>query len=639
MSSKIVCLFLFCLVFVSCGGANSEVRNFAVESTYPLELVPYADNVQTKATLLNPEGAVVSVPASGVLNGNIWTFAVEPLGSIPSDCILRVEYEYDAEGMYNGVIVASYEFTLRDYGDSDFLRPNVAEFNLAVDDDDDTVNNMSEIILGLNPRLKDTDGDGMPDGVDAFPSNAAEWLDVDHDGVGDNAQNGAHLIDGEGPDDSNTTQETDLPDPDVDGDGIRNESDNCRESPNPKQEDVDGDGIGDACDSDADGDGYVNNLDNCPFVSNPTQVSTDTDRDGVPIECDMDDNDALVGPAHLAVFVDELHGSDLADGSRAAPVKTISKAIDLAGSGSLKIYVAAGRYDVSNVILRADTKLFGGFASGTRIGEAFAHRDVWSTDMSHVTTLFRNDVPTTIAINASGVIIDGFTIANEATSFDEIQGSSVVKIVSGNVTLTANRILGNHSSERSAGVWITGGNLSLFENSIDGGGVDGRGSLSRGIVVEGSHLDASHNVIVAGHGRFATGIVLRNSNSSIKNNTIDARSSNSSFGASQGVDIADSSPEFVRNIVAVGTAPDEYVIICSGGEPASHASFSDNIFARFPKNDEAAIVRNCDGTGSGGATFEMGDALVSSNGLFGGITFEGLLDYGAAAGVGEQGGM
>lgn len=35
--------------------------------------------------------------------------------------------------------------------------------------------------------------------------------------------------------------------------------------------DTDGDGQGDACDKDADGDGVRNNLDNCPIVYNPQQ--------------------------------------------------------------------------------------------------------------------------------------------------------------------------------------------------------------------------------------------------------------------------------------------------------------------------------------------------------------------------------
>ena len=37
-----------------------------------------------------------------------------------------------------------------------------------------------------NPIVADTDGDGFLDGSDAFPVDKGEWLDSDHDGVGNN---------------------------------------------------------------------------------------------------------------------------------------------------------------------------------------------------------------------------------------------------------------------------------------------------------------------------------------------------------------------------------------------------------------------------------------------------------------------
>lgn len=82
--------------------------------------------------------------------------------------------------------------------------------------------------------------------------------------------------------------------PDVDQDGICDEDDNCRTTPNPEQEDEDGDGIGDACDNcpktpnpdqaDEDGDGVGDACDNCPRTHNPEQI--DRDEDGVGDACD-----------------------------------------------------------------------------------------------------------------------------------------------------------------------------------------------------------------------------------------------------------------------------------------------------------------------------------------------------------------
>lgn len=62
----------------------------------------------------------------------------------------------------------------------------------------------------------------------------------------------------------------DLRDPDLDGDGVANEADNCLFAANPDQADGDGDGAGDACD-------------NCTGLANPDQ--RDFDRDGSGDAC------------------------------------------------------------------------------------------------------------------------------------------------------------------------------------------------------------------------------------------------------------------------------------------------------------------------------------------------------------------
>jgi hypothetical protein len=69
---------------------------------------------------------------------------------------------------------------------------------------------------------------------------------------------------------------------DADGDGVRDEEDNCRNTPNPNQADRDGDGVGDVCD-------------NCPDVANPDQEDSDGDGvgdacEGGPVTCDMDED-------------------------------------------------------------------------------------------------------------------------------------------------------------------------------------------------------------------------------------------------------------------------------------------------------------------------------------------------------------
>ncbi len=80
-------------------------------------------------------------------------------------------------------------------------------------------------------------------------------------------------------------------DPDVDGDGVHNDRDNCPTVPNADQADADGDGIGDPCDpcphdpgNDVDMDGVCARSDNCPLVANPDQA--DRDHDGAGDACD-----------------------------------------------------------------------------------------------------------------------------------------------------------------------------------------------------------------------------------------------------------------------------------------------------------------------------------------------------------------
>jgi hypothetical protein len=74
---------------------------------------------------------------------------------------------------------------------------------------------------------------------------------------------------------------------DSDGDGVRNQFDNCPGQANEDQADADLDGIGDACDPhDTDGDGIADRDDNCPSKANHSQ--DDADGDGTGDACDGD---------------------------------------------------------------------------------------------------------------------------------------------------------------------------------------------------------------------------------------------------------------------------------------------------------------------------------------------------------------
>ena len=131
----------------------------------------------------------------------------------------------------------------------------------------------------LNSLDRDDDGDGIPDGADAFPLDADEWADSDGDGVGDNTdafpEDRFEWIDTDGDGLGNF-----LADLDDDGDGIPDDEDAF-------PLDTDNDGTENREDEDDDGDGVPDIDDALPF--DPAE-SADTDGDGIGNRADTDDD-------------------------------------------------------------------------------------------------------------------------------------------------------------------------------------------------------------------------------------------------------------------------------------------------------------------------------------------------------------
>lgn len=145
----------------------------------------------------------------------------------------------------------------------------------------------------------DSDGDGMIDKFDAFPTDPTEQFDYDEDGIGDNSDpdaNGDDILDDAG---------DGVLDNDTDGDGVIDSIDAFINDPTESR-DSDNDGTGDNADTDADGngiaddgdgdgkldddkdgDGVINVLDAFPEDS---QESRDSDGDKIGDNADDDDD-------------------------------------------------------------------------------------------------------------------------------------------------------------------------------------------------------------------------------------------------------------------------------------------------------------------------------------------------------------
>ncbi len=200
------------------------------------------------------------------------------------------------------------------------------------DDDSDSLTNAQEIKLTSNPNNKDSDGDGINDNEEVG-SNISAPLDTDADGI-------LNLND---PDDDNDDLETKFEikigtnplSSDSDGDGI---PDNLEIGSNKDQlQDTDNDGQIDAVDTDDDNDKLLTSIE-LTLGTNPLKADTDGDSisDVIEIGKNTDkpldsDGDGLID-ALDATNNNKIEGSDIkvvVKDDKAAPTMVDSKSDDL----------------------------------------------------------------------------------------------------------------------------------------------------------------------------------------------------------------------------------------------------------------------------------------------------------------------
>ena len=165
--------------------------------------------------------------------------------------------------------------------DVELLTQNITtnETEITVEDNDGLADDIDP-----NPNNLDSDGDGIPDGMD---------VDPDGDGVNDNGTDS----DGDGINDASDVDETGGMDTDGNGiddnalDPTDNDDDNLEDimDPNDNNPDTDDDGINDGADVDVDGDGINDN-------------GTDTDNDGVNDNSDVDDTESPVDSDNMVSY-------------------------------------------------------------------------------------------------------------------------------------------------------------------------------------------------------------------------------------------------------------------------------------------------------------------------------------------------
>ncbi|MFO0592911.1 MAG: choice-of-anchor L domain-containing protein [Polyangiaceae bacterium] len=173
------------------------------------------------------------------------------------------------------------------------------------DQDNDGLTNSEEIALGSNPTKKDSDGDGLGDGIEVG-GNIESPLDSDGDGIPDVLESSVADSDGDGTPNQNDATNANPCEPnlqagtcDQDGDGLTNNQEIALGT-DPTDADTDDDGALDGQEMnpglDSDGDGSINALD----------PDSDNDGlfDGTELGFDCSNPDTDLGAGHCVADAD-----------------------------------------------------------------------------------------------------------------------------------------------------------------------------------------------------------------------------------------------------------------------------------------------------------------------------------------------
>ena len=241
---------------------------FGIEFTAVEDSPSEGDPASFTTVLSSPPTANVTIPLTSSTSGvypipNSVTFTPDNW-NVPQ----TIDVLTDNNDTSNGDLTVTISTGVPVSSDTNYSSP------VAADTEDFTITVVDDEV--------DTDGDGVFDYSDAFPTDPNETIDTDGDGIGNNTDS-----DDDNDGQSDTIEITNGTDPLV---------------ANAAPGDSDGDGIADLVDTDDDNDGVSDSLDLFPLDPNE---SADNDGDGLGNNADPDDdNDGYEDQDELAAGTD-----------------------------------------------------------------------------------------------------------------------------------------------------------------------------------------------------------------------------------------------------------------------------------------------------------------------------------------------
>jgi hypothetical protein len=199
-------------------------------------------------------------------------------------------------------------------------------------------------------------------------------------------------------------------------------------------------------------------------------------------------------------FVNVANGDDANAGTKAAPFKTVQKAIDVAAAANARaaVYVAYGAYPGS-ISLKSRMSIHGGYNPAT-----------WTRNLVTDSTVIEGGPTAMSGSNADSLAIDGFTIRSQNAT--TLGGSSIgihLRNESQGVVITDNRIVAGNG--RSGGVGGSGTSgvdaTGSGSDGADGGGCPNDGGSGQASSIGSKGGNAGHGVLLgdAGDGSAGSG--------------------------------------------------------------------------------------------------------------------------------------